>query len=72
MTSSGYAPASSPTALKPGKGRAILCQGKIGQEVRGTGGLSIYFPADRINPAYRSLDFCGDCKWITFLEKYLA
>jgi hypothetical protein len=59
-------------ALKPGKGRAILCQGKIGREVRGTCGLSIYFPADRINPAYRTLDFCGDCKWITFLEKYLS
>ncbi len=59
-------------ALKPGKGRAILCQGKIGREVRGTCGLSIYFPADRINPAYRTLDFCGDCKWIAFLEKYLS
>jgi hypothetical protein len=59
-------------ALKPGKGRAILCQGKIGREVRGTCGMSIYFPADRINPAYRTLDFCGDCKWIAFLERYLS
>ena len=38
-------------ALKPGKGRAILSQGKIGREVRGTCGLSIYFPGDRINSA---------------------
>ena len=59
-------------ALKPGKGRAILSQGKIGREVRGTGGLSIYFPADRINPAYRTLDFCADCRWGTFLEKFLS
>jgi hypothetical protein len=59
-------------ALKPGKGRGILCQGKIGREVRGTGGLSIYFPADRINPAYRTLDFCADCRWLTFLEAFLS
>jgi hypothetical protein len=59
-------------ALKPGKGRLILSQGKIGREVRGTGGLSIYFPADRINPAYRGLDFCAACRWVTFLEKFLS
>ena len=58
--------------LKPGKGRAILRQGKIGREVRGTCGLSIYFPSDRINSAYRNLDFSGDCKWITLLERYLS
>ena len=58
-------------ALKPGKGRPILSQGKIGREVRGTGGLSIYFPADRINPAYLALDFCADCRWPAFLERYL-
>ena len=58
-------------ALKPGKGRLILSEGKIGQEVRGTGGLSIYFPADPINPAYRDLDFCGACRWRAFLERYL-
>jgi hypothetical protein len=57
-------------ALKAGKGRAILCQGKIGRQVRGTCGLSIYFPGDRINTAYRNLDFSGDCKWIAFLERY--
>ncbi|MEI7673458.1 MAG: clostripain-related cysteine peptidase [Deltaproteobacteria bacterium] len=57
-------------ALKPGKGRTILSQGKIGREVRGTCGLSIYFPGDRINTAYRNLDFSGDCKWIAFLERY--
>ena len=59
-------------ALKPGKGRVILRQGKIGREVRGTGGLSIYFPANRINTAYRSLDFSEDCRWVTFLERYLS
>lgn len=58
-------------ALRPGKGRLILSQGKIGREVRGTGGLSIYFPGDRINPAYRALDFCADCRWPAFLERYL-
>jgi len=59
-------------ALKTGKGRAILRQGKIGREVRGTCGLSIYFPGDRINSAYRNLEFSGDCKWITFLERHLS
>jgi len=59
-------------ALKPGKSRAILCQGKIGPEVRGAGGLSIYFPGDRINPAYRALDFCADGRWLAFLERFLA
>jgi hypothetical protein len=58
-------------ALKPGKSRLIISQGKIGSEVRGTGGLSIYFPGDRINPAYRALDFCADCRWPAFLERYL-
>lgn len=58
-------------ALKPGKGRPILSQGKIGLAVRGTGGLSIYFPGDQINPAYRALDFCADCRWPAFLERYL-
>ena len=58
-------------ALKPGKGRLVLSQGKIGSEVRGTGGLSIYFPTDRINPAYRDLDFCTDSRWLGFLERYL-
>ena len=57
-------------ALKPGKGRTILSQGKIGREVRGTCGLSVYFPGDRVNTAYRSLDFSGDCNWIAFLERY--
>jgi hypothetical protein len=60
------------SALKPGKSRTILSQGKIGREVRGTGGLSIFFPADRINPAYRGLDFCAACQWVTFLEKFLS
>jgi hypothetical protein len=58
-------------ALKPGKGRLILSQGKIGREVRGTDGLSIYFLGDRINLAYRALDFCADCRWPAFLERYL-
>lgn len=58
-------------ALKPGKGRPILGHGKIGREVRGTGGLSIYFPGDQINPTYRTLDFCADCRWPAFLEGYL-
>jgi len=57
-------------ALKPGERRLILSQGKIGRDVRGTGGLSIYFPGDRINPAYRALDFCIDCRWPVFLERY--
>ena len=59
-------------ALKAGKGKAILGQGKIGKEVYGTCGLSIYFPGYKINTAYQHLDFAGDCKWLTFLERYLS
>jgi hypothetical protein len=59
-------------ALKTGKDKPILCKGKIGKEVNGTCGLSIYFPEDRMNPAYKSLYFAKDCKWITFLEAYLS
>ena len=58
--------------LKTGKARAILCQGKLGREVAGTKGLSIYFPADSINPAYRGLDFANDCRWAVFLERVLG
>ena len=59
-------------AIKTGKDKPILCKGKLGKEVNGTCGLSIYFPEDRINPAYKSLDFAKDCKWNAFLEAYLS
>jgi len=59
-------------ALKTGKTRAILFQGKLGKEVAGTKGLSIYFPAEYINPAYRRLDFAIDAQWAIFLERYLG
>ena len=60
------------TALKMGKTKSILCQGKLGKEVAGTKGISIYFPADYINPAYRRLDFAIDAQWAIFLERYLT
>jgi len=59
-------------ALKTGKTKSLLCQSKLGTEVAGTKGLSIYFPADSINPAYRRLDFAIDCQWAIFLERYLG
>jgi hypothetical protein len=59
-------------AMKAGNGKAILTQGKIGREVYGTCGLSIYFPAYKINSAYQHLDFATDCKWFTLLESYLS
>jgi len=58
--------------LKTGKTKSLLCQGKLGTEVAGTKGLSIYFPAESINPAYRRLDFAIDCQWAIFLERYLG
>ncbi len=58
--------------LKTGKTKALLCQSKLGKEVAGTKGLSIYFPADSINPAYRRLDFATDSQWAVFLERYLG
>lgn len=58
--------------LKTGKDKPVLCKGKIGKAVNGTCGLSIYFPEDRINPAYKSLDFAKDCKWGAFLEAHLS
>ena len=60
------------TALRIGNTKSILCQGRLGWEVAGTKGLSIYFPADRINPAYRGLDFANDCQWAVFLERVLG
>ncbi len=59
-------------ALRTGKTKSLLCQGKLGREVAGTKGLSIYFPADSINPAYRGLDFANDCRWADFLERVLG
>jgi hypothetical protein len=59
-------------SLKAGKSKSILCKSKIGKELNGTCGLSIYFPEDWINPAYSSLDFARDCKWGEFLEAYLS
>jgi len=59
-------------ALRTGRTKPLLCQGKLGREVAGTKGLSIYFPADRINPAYRGLDFANDCRWADFLERVLG
>jgi hypothetical protein len=59
-------------ALKAGNGKTILGQGKIGREVYGTCGLSIYFPGYKINTAYQHLDFTTACKWAAFLERYLA
>jgi hypothetical protein len=59
------------TALKTGNQQAILRQGRLGKEVAGTKGLSIYFPAEYINPAYRRLDFAIDAQCAVFLERYL-
>jgi len=59
-------------ALKIGITKPIICQGKLGAEVAGTKGLSIYFPAEYINPAYRRLDFAIDAQWAVFLERYLT
>ena len=59
-------------ALRIGKTKSLLCQGKLGREVAGTKGLSIYFPADSINPADRGLDFANDCRWADFLERVLG
>ncbi len=59
-------------ALRTGKTKSLLCQGKLGREVAGTKGLSIYFPADSINPAYRGLDFANDCRWADFLERVMG
>jgi len=58
--------------LKTGKAKAILCQSRLGKEVAGTKGLSIYFPPEYINSAYRRLDFAIDAQWAVFLERYLG
>ncbi|MEI6315437.1 MAG: hypothetical protein WCO89_11245, partial [Syntrophus sp. (in: bacteria)] len=60
------------TVLKTGKTKSLICQSKLGKEVAGTKGLSIYFPAESINPAYRRLDFAIDCEWAIVLERYLG
>jgi hypothetical protein len=58
-------------ALRPGSKRAIVYQRKLGQRLRYTHGMSIYFPFSTINPKYRDLDFYRDCRWGEFLEKFL-
>ena len=59
-------------ALRPGRGRAILCRGHSGEKVQNTHGMSIYFPSSWVNPAYTELDFYKDCAWGKFLEAYLG
>jgi len=57
--------------LKPGNQRVILYRRHLGKRLRYTHGMSIYFPAGKINPRYRDLDFFRDCRWGEFLGKYL-
>lgn len=56
-------------ALRPGRNKLILYQRHSGKRMRHTHGISIYFPSSAINPKYRELDFCKDCRWGEFLEK---
>lgn len=59
-------------SLKIGKG-TIIAADYLGASMKPTCGMSIYFPADKLNTAYTHLDFnSGDGQWLKFLETYLA
>ena len=58
-------------ALKPGRRKTILHQEHLGQKVKDTHGISIYFPSTWVNPKYRELDFYRDCNWGKLLDTYL-
>jgi len=59
-------------SLKIGKG-TVIAAGYSGSSMKSTGGMSIYFPADYLNDAYKRLDFnSGEGIWLQFLRKYLS
>ena len=61
-------------SLKVGKGKGtIIATGYQGSSMKRTGGMSIYFPADHINSAYKYLDFnSAEGSWLQFLKKFLS
>ena len=61
-------------SLKVNKGKGtIITAGYQGSSMKRTGGMSIYFPADHINSAYKYLDFNnGNGSWLEFLKKFLS
>ena len=40
--------------------------------MKGSHGVSIYFPEGEISPLYAKLDFAKKLRWPTFLKKYRA
>lgn len=60
-------------SLKAGKGKPVIAASYKGSSMKRTGGMSVYFPADRINNAYKHLDFNrNNGSWLEFLKKYLS
>ena len=61
-------------SLKVGKGKGtIIAAGYQGSSMKRTCGMSIYFPADHINSAYKYLDFnSAEGSWLQFLKKFLS
>lgn len=61
-------------SLKVGKGKGtVIAAGYQGSSMKRTGGMSIYFPADHINSAYKYLDFNNaEGSWLQFLKKFLS
>jgi hypothetical protein len=61
-------------SLKVGQGkRTVIAAAYQGSSMKRTGGMSIYFPADHINSAYKYLDFnSAEGSWLQFLKKFLS
>ena len=61
-------------SLKVGKEKgAVIAAGYQGSSMKSTGGMSICFPADHINSAYKYLDFnSAEGSWLEFLKKFLS
>lgn len=50
----------------------VIANGCIGDGVKNSHGISIYFPESHISPLYKKLDFAADTAWDDFLQAYLV
>ena len=58
--------------VKQAAADAIVATGFKGAIVKGSQGLSIYFPKRKLSPLYKTLDFTKASTWDEFLKAYLA
>lgn len=60
-------------AISPaGQDRLVLANGRRGQRLERSHGLSIYFPSHQMSPFYRRLDFASETLWDDMLLRLFA